>query len=273
MLISTSTCRAEPSSDPIRRAQDGWPALPIHSSRSTGVRTPDPEYDGWYVTGTWFFGGHKNYNKEGKWDRPTIDNPLRWNEGRGWGAVELVGKYDVLDMSDKRLQRRRQVRLPDNPALSQLGSTGEWRLHPSAHRASALCGEQRTWIVGVNWYLNDYVRLMFDYAEADLSGYPLTAVTQRTSLAPGTCHNAGFDGRHCQRLRHARASRLVKLEKRNFSPLRCQTAALKRGGGFFCARRSPAPFASSCHAWRDSNSPAQKPSCRLTVTSRVIPSK
>ena len=28
----------------------------------------------------------------------------------------------------------------------------------------------------MNWYLNDYVRLMFDYAEADLSGYPLTAV-------------------------------------------------------------------------------------------------
>ena len=68
---------------------------------STGVRTPSPEYDGWYVTGTWFFGGHKNYNKEGKWDRPTIDNPLRWNEGKGWGAVELVGKYDVLNMSDK----------------------------------------------------------------------------------------------------------------------------------------------------------------------------
>ena len=50
-------------------------------------RTPSPEYNGWYVTGTWFFGGHKNYNKEGKWDRPTIDNPLRWNEGKGWGGA------------------------------------------------------------------------------------------------------------------------------------------------------------------------------------------
>ena len=47
-----------------------------------------------------FFGGHQNYNKEGKWDRPTIDNPMRWSEGKGWGAVQLVGKYDVLDMSD-----------------------------------------------------------------------------------------------------------------------------------------------------------------------------
>jgi phosphate-selective porin OprO/OprP len=55
-----------------------------------------------------------------------------------------------------------------------------------------LCGEQRTWIIGVNWYLNDYVRLMFDYAEAELSGYPLTTITSTsTSFAPGTY--AGFD--------------------------------------------------------------------------------
>jgi phosphate-selective porin OprO/OprP len=158
----------------------------------TGVRTPSPEYDGWYVTGTWFFGGHKNYNKEGKWDRPSIDNPLRWNEGKGWGAVELVGKYDVLNMSDK--------------AFNDAGSNGcqTTRLYPNLAANTAvspnsvvasslgLCGEQTTWIVGVNWYLNDYVRLMFDYAEAELSGYPLTTVKAGTSLAPATI--AGFDG-------------------------------------------------------------------------------
>ena len=34
---------------------------------------------------------------------------------------------------------------------------------------------------------------MFDYAEAELSGYPLTTITAtNTSLAPGTY--AGFDG-------------------------------------------------------------------------------
>ena len=70
---------------------------------STGVAHARSEYNGWYVTGTWFFGGHKNYNKEGKWDRPTIDNPLRWNEGKGWGALELVGKYDVLDHERQQL--------------------------------------------------------------------------------------------------------------------------------------------------------------------------
>ena len=38
----------------------------------------------------------------------------------------------------------------------------------------AECGEMKTWVIGVNWYLNDYVRLMFNYAQSDLSGYPTT---------------------------------------------------------------------------------------------------
>ena len=64
----------------------------------------------------------------------------------------------------------------------------------------------------MNWYLNDYVRLMFDYAQADLSGYPLTAVASGTSLAlDGPATIAGFE-EEGQRLRHARASRLVKTE-------------------------------------------------------------
>ena len=158
---------------------------------ATGVRTPSPEYNGWYVTGTWFFGGHKNYNKEGKWDRPTIDNPLRWNEGTGWGGLELVGKYDVLNMSDS--------------AFNGAGGCQSTRLYPNIAPTSTstfipasqlgLCGEQKTWIIGVNWYLNDYVRLMFDYAQAELSGYPLTSVASGTSLAlDGPATIAGFDG-------------------------------------------------------------------------------
>ncbi|MGH9808855.1 MAG: OprO/OprP family phosphate-selective porin, partial [Terriglobia bacterium] len=64
------------------------------------IGIPDPEQTGWYVEGGWFFGGHKTYNKEGRWDRPKIDNPMQWSEHSGWGAVQLFGRYDVLDMSD-----------------------------------------------------------------------------------------------------------------------------------------------------------------------------
>ena len=149
-----------------------------------------PEYNGWYVTGTWFFGGHKNYNKEGKWDRPTIDNPLRWNEGTGWGAVELVGKYDVVDLSDKAFNDAGGC--PTTRLYPGLASTGSGASATIGAPSLGLCGEQRTWIIGVNWYLNDYVRLLFDYSESDLSGYPLTTITAtNTSFAPGTY--AGFD--------------------------------------------------------------------------------
>jgi len=159
----------------------------------TGVRTPDPEYNGWYVTGTWFFGGHKNYNKEGKWDRPTIDNPLRWNEGGGWGGLELVGKYDVLDMSDASFNNAGKFGCPTTRLYPGLAATTGASATIGAS-SLGLCGEQRTWIVGVNWYLNDYVRLMFNYSEADLSGYPLTAVASGTSLAPDAPATiAGFD--------------------------------------------------------------------------------
>jgi len=151
---------------------------------------PNPSYNTWYIEGGWFFGGHKNY-KEGKWDRPSIDNPMRWNEGKGWGGVELVGKYDVLDMS--------------NQAFNDSGACPTTRLYPGLAAGSGgnpptligpslgLCGEQKTWIVGVNWYLNDYVRLMFDYSESQLSGYPATTITAtNTSFLPGTYN--GFDG-------------------------------------------------------------------------------
>jgi phosphate-selective porin OprO/OprP len=33
-----------------------------------------------------------------------------------------------------------------------------------------MCGEQATWQIALNWYLNDYTRLMFDYSESDISG-------------------------------------------------------------------------------------------------------
>jgi phosphate-selective porin OprO and OprP len=161
---------------------------------STGVRTPSPEYDGWYVTGTWFFGGHKNYNKEGKWDRPTIDNPLRWNEGKGWGAIELVGKYDVLNMSDSSFNDAGSNGCPTTRLYPNLAA-GAGGANPTLIAPSVgLCGEQRTWIVGVNWYLNDYVRLMFDYAEAELSGYPVTTITATNTTVPPGTEIAGFDG-------------------------------------------------------------------------------
>ena len=35
-----------------------------------------------------------------------------------------------------------------------------------------LCGEMETWSVGVNWWMTEYMRLMFQYSASDLSNYP-----------------------------------------------------------------------------------------------------
>ena len=59
-----------------------------------------------------------------------------------------------------------------------------------------LCGEMKTWTVGMNWYLNDYVRLMFDYSESDLGDYPVTVIPANitnSTVAAGTSI-FGFDG-------------------------------------------------------------------------------
>ena len=40
------------------------------------------------------------------WGRPMVNNPMFHGSG-GWGALQIVGKYDVLDMSDSQQQSYR----------------------------------------------------------------------------------------------------------------------------------------------------------------------
>ncbi len=50
----------------------------------------------------------------------------------------------------------------------------------------------KTWVVGVNWWMTEYMRLMFQYSQSDLSGYPSTPnVATRTQLL---AVKSGFDG-------------------------------------------------------------------------------
>ena len=186
----------------------------IRSNSTTGqpsavnpfVGVPSPDYTGWYIEGSWFFGGHKTYDKEeARWGRPKVDNPMRWNEHGGWGALQLVGKYDVIDMSDTGNQT---VNFQDSSAPRFVGGCATFQLFPGQNAEDsdgtppvadntspgrvAQCGEMRTWIVGVNWYLNDYVRLMFNYAQSDLSDFPITPGQPGTSTLADA--KEGFDG-------------------------------------------------------------------------------
>ena len=95
MHKSMSTCPAALHTLVFARSR------PISGRGDPFIGVPDPTFTGWYVEGSWFFGGHKTYKDEGVWGRPVVNNPMFHGSG-GWGAVQLVGKYDVLDQSDSQ---------------------------------------------------------------------------------------------------------------------------------------------------------------------------
>ena len=55
----------------------------------------------------------------------------------------------------------------------------------------AECGDMKTWVVGVNWWMTPYMRIMFNYAQSDLSGYSTTPADLGNSLLEA---KNGFDG-------------------------------------------------------------------------------
>ena len=99
----------------------------------------DPTYWGYYVEASWFLTGETRPYKFGEFTRQKILNPVF--EG-GHGAWQLAARYDVFSLTD-------------NAANIIACST---------------CGEQKTWQLGVNWWLNDHTRVMFNYGESTIAG-------------------------------------------------------------------------------------------------------
>lgn len=90
---------------------------------------------GGYISPSYFLTGEsraKSY-KGGKFNRIKVNNPI--HKG-GWGAWELAGRFDYIDLNSN------DSRQGDN----------------------ARGGEQYSGIFGVNWYLNNYMRMMANYA-------------------------------------------------------------------------------------------------------------
>lgn len=95
------------------------------------------EFDGWYIDASWFLTGESRKYKKGSFSRVSPANPV--DEG-GMGAWQIALRYDSLDMSD----------YDTNGALP--GSAGE----------------QESYVVGVNWHLNKYTRMMFNYNHTEI---------------------------------------------------------------------------------------------------------
>jgi phosphate-selective porin OprO and OprP len=125
--------------------------------------TVDPTYNGWYVDASyWLTGETRTYEAAtGEFGRPKVKHPVLWGQGGGgWGAWQIAGRYDVIDLSDK-----------SNALLGFSANTASLPIV-----GCTLCGDQNTWLIGVNWWLNDYTRLALNVTQSKIEGgNPLNA--------------------------------------------------------------------------------------------------
>lgn len=95
-----------------------------------GENIPDLIERGWYLTGTWVVTGEK---KAGG-----VEPRKAFVTGRGFGAVELAARYEQIRFGSSEHSGRpsRSIR-----AVSILGNS------------------DRAWTLGVNWYVNQWVKI------------------------------------------------------------------------------------------------------------------
>jgi len=110
---------------------------------------PDPHFSGWYVQGAWVLTGERRpYNPvESRFDAPKQN--FNFNPSAGtWGAFEVAARYSVLDLNYRE------------------GSPGV-----ATPVGGVRGGEQKIYTIGLNWYLNPAIRMMFDYQHVDVDRF------------------------------------------------------------------------------------------------------
>lgn len=128
----------------------------------------NPNFSGWYLEGSWVLTGEpKTYtvsatnNEVGGFGAPRVGNPFSF-KGDSWGAWELALRYSNTDLNwhDQFA----------GSATAQAGING---------------GEERIFDIGLNWYLNNNVKLQIN----DL----ITNVDRFTSTTHDLAHTASQD--------------------------------------------------------------------------------
>ena len=104
--------------------------------------TTDVKTDAWHVTGSWLITGENA--SFGAVKPKNSYNP----DGAGWGAWELVGRYQEINLDDKLFNNSLALSTAKNSKSAQ------------------------AWALGVNWYLNNNIKIAANYEQTsfDLGG-------------------------------------------------------------------------------------------------------
>ncbi|RMF11238.1 MAG: hypothetical protein D6763_03610 [Alphaproteobacteria bacterium] len=115
------------------QAEYAWLKANLSDDFVGNASLDDPTFTGGYISLSYFVTGESRAYKasKGSFQRIKVNKPVF--EG-GMGAWEIAARYDVIDLTDESIQG----------------------------------GEQDTWIIGVNWYLNRHTRFMINYSRSDI---------------------------------------------------------------------------------------------------------
>jgi phosphate-selective porin OprO/OprP len=135
---------------------------------SGALEADNPNFSGWYVEGSWVITGEpKSYtvsatnNEVGGFGAPKVASPFSW-KGDSWGAWELAARYSDTDLNWHDL------------------FAGD-----ATHQAGINGGHEKILALGVNWYLNNNVKLQLN----DL----ITTVDRFSGPVHDTAHRASQD--------------------------------------------------------------------------------
>lgn len=95
----------------------------------------DAKFNGGYVDVSYILTGESRGYKGGTFDRIKVANPVF---SGGAGAWMIAARYDVIGLTDTS--------------------------------ANVFGGKQTSYVVGVNWHLNNYSRVMANYSKSDVDG-------------------------------------------------------------------------------------------------------
>jgi phosphate-selective porin OprO and OprP len=127
----------------------GVPALP--GNLQGGVPGPTLNFDGGYLQASYSIGGTRHYDPtRGAYTGVIPETPMAWGTA-GWGALELAGRYTIVDLNSPYL-----TTAVLGPAYSAPGVfTGGTTTYGG--------GRETTYGVGLNWYPNNNMKFMLDY--------------------------------------------------------------------------------------------------------------
>ncbi len=155
---------------------DGDDALDFFPTASVLVPGGNPSFWGAYLEAGYFLTGETRGYKAGAWDRTKVLKPF--SKG-GWGAVQVIGRIDHLDLASSKLRNGFTNNFTTGVSTPSIGL--------------GRGGTQTGYLAGITWIPEDYFRVLVNYAHAAIEGGPQAALAEPDSSQPINKRNYGVD--------------------------------------------------------------------------------